>query len=81
MRPLALQLSRLHLGESAHGTIPLSALDSIANLHHLPDCLLRQQILIVKVVEKNIEPLLHVVDLWLVLRGRDGLNAVDLGSE
>lgn len=81
MRSLALKLRRLHLRERSHSTLPLSALNQATDAHHLPHGLLAQQIIIVKMVKQNINPLLHVVHLRLELRRSNRLDAVDFGHE
>lgn len=81
MRPLRLQLRTLHLRKPCLRLIPFLARHQLRNLHHLLHRVRLEQILVVEVVEKNVDALVHVFHLRLESLWRHGLDAGNLWSE
>lgn len=62
---LSIKFGALHLCEKSLSTIPFLARHGTADLHHLADSVGLQQLLVVKVVEQDVNALVHVVNLGL----------------
>lgn len=61
----SLQLRGLHICEERLCLIPLFILYMLSDLHHLLDSVRLQQIVIVEMIEQNVDPLGHVINLRL----------------
>lgn len=80
VRALSVKLSRLHLGESGLRLVPLLLRYELRDLHHLLDGVWLEQIFIVEVVEEDVDPLVHVINLGLERLRGDGSDASYFGG-